>query len=86
MRSLHRLARDMSAVGETPAPFLCDALVSITRWSKLLVAVFDDLILFAAVGDTPRSASLCLRNQEFEREIVPEILEEVGINDPTTCS
>ena len=62
LRSLHHLAWDMSAAAETPAPFLRGALASITRQSKLLVAAFDDLDLFTAAGDMPRSASLCLRN------------------------
>ncbi|TVU36661.1 hypothetical protein EJB05_18604, partial [Eragrostis curvula] len=149
LRSLHRLARDLSAVAETPAPFLRAALASISRRSKLLAAAFDDLAMCAAAGDLPRSASLCLREvllvlqrfkavaadcaarsrmrlllqsdeieeevrelhqdlatlldllpvvelglaeDEIEREIVPErerleeILEEVGINDPASCS
>ncbi|KAF8716865.1 hypothetical protein HU200_025964 [Digitaria exilis] len=59
LRSLHRLARDLSAAAETPAPFLRAALASITRRSKLLAAAFDDLATCA--GDLPRSASLCLR-------------------------
>ncbi|KAG2592624.1 U-box domain-containing protein 16-like [Panicum virgatum] len=63
LRSLHRLARDLFAVAaaETPAPFLRAALASITRRSKLLAAAFDDLVMCAAAGDLPRSASLCLR-------------------------
>ncbi|CAO2166856.1 unnamed protein product [Urochloa humidicola] len=62
LRSLHRLARDLSAASETPAPFLRAALASITRRSKLLAAAFDDLVMCAAAaGDLPRSASLCLR-------------------------
>ncbi|CAD6226198.1 unnamed protein product [Miscanthus lutarioriparius] len=44
----------MSAATETPAPLLRGALASITRRSKLLVAAFDDLVLFAAVRDMPR--------------------------------
>ncbi|WVZ68365.1 hypothetical protein U9M48_017314 [Paspalum notatum var. saurae] len=58
LRSLHRLARDLSGAAETPAPFLRATLASITRRSKLLAAAFDDL---AAAEDLPRSASLCLR-------------------------
>ncbi|KAJ1285993.1 hypothetical protein BS78_03G320100 [Paspalum vaginatum] len=58
LRSLRRLARDLSGAAETPAPFLRATLASITRRSKLLAAAFDDL---AAAGDLPRSASLCLR-------------------------
>ncbi|PWZ07799.1 U-box domain-containing protein 16 [Zea mays] len=65
LRSLHRLARDLSAAAETPAPFLRGALASITRRSKLLAAAFDDLVLCAATGDLPRSASLCLREVLF---------------------
>ena len=63
LRSLHRLARDLSAgaAAETPAPFRRAALASITRRSKLLAAAFDDLVMCAAAGDLPRSASLCLR-------------------------
>ncbi|CAO2177736.1 unnamed protein product [Urochloa humidicola] len=62
LRSLHRLARDLSAASDTPAPFLRAALASITRRSKLLAAAFDDLVMCAAAaGDLPRSASLCLR-------------------------
>ncbi|XP_066309756.1 U-box domain-containing protein 16-like [Miscanthus floridulus] len=63
LRSLHRLARDLSAAAETPAPFLRGALASITRRYRLLAAAFDDLVLCAAAagGDMPRSASLCLR-------------------------
>jgi hypothetical protein len=56
--SLHRLARDLSAV-ETPAPFLRAAFASVSRRCRLLAAAFDDLLLCA--GDLPRSASLCLR-------------------------
>ena len=64
LRSLHRLARDLSAgdaAAETPAPFLRAALASVTRRSKLLAAAFDDLAVCAAAADLPRSASLCLR-------------------------
>ncbi|CAO2182499.1 unnamed protein product [Urochloa humidicola] len=57
LRSLHRLARDLSAGADTPAPFLRAALASITRRSRLLAAAFDDLV----ACDLPRSASLCLR-------------------------
>ncbi|KAF8719474.1 hypothetical protein HU200_024197 [Digitaria exilis] len=59
LRSLHRLARDLSAT-EAPAPFL-------PRRARLLAAVFEDLLLCggaAALGPLlmlPRSASLCLR-------------------------
>ncbi|XP_015691471.2 U-box domain-containing protein 16-like [Oryza brachyantha] len=60
LRSLHRLARDLSVV-ETPAPFLRAAFASISRRSKLLAAAFDDLLLCSAAGEMPRSASLCLR-------------------------
>jgi hypothetical protein len=38
LRSLHRLARDLSVAAETPAPFLRGALASITRRSRLLAA------------------------------------------------
>ena len=62
LRSLHRLARNMSVATETPAPFLRGALASITRRSKLLVAAFDDLALFATARDMSWSASLCLRS------------------------
>ncbi|CAM0943137.1 unnamed protein product [Alopecurus aequalis] len=61
LRSLHRLARDLSAV-DTPAPFLRAAFASISRRAKLLAAAFDDLLLCATVGDLPLSASLCLRD------------------------
>ncbi|XP_062224771.1 U-box domain-containing protein 16-like [Phragmites australis] len=61
LRSLHRLARDMSSVAETPAPFPRAALASISWRSKLLAAAFDDLVMCTAAGDLPRSASLCLR-------------------------
>ncbi|XP_062207287.1 U-box domain-containing protein 16-like [Phragmites australis] len=60
LRSLHRLARDLSSVAETPAPFLRAALASVSRRSKLLATAFDDLVMCTA-GDLPRSASLCLR-------------------------
>ena len=40
------------------APFLRAVFASVSRRAKLLVAVFDDLL---AVGQLPRSASLCLR-------------------------
>jgi hypothetical protein len=60
LRSLRRLARDLSVVAYTPAPFLRAALASISRRAKLLAAAFDDLATCA--GDLlPRSASLCLR-------------------------
>nr|XP_015613543.1 uncharacterized protein LOC107279053 isoform X2 [Oryza sativa Japonica Group] len=42
LRSLHRLARDLSAV-DTPAPFLRALFASISRRSKLLAAALDDL-------------------------------------------
>uniref|UniRef100_A0A0D9V7A1 RING-type E3 ubiquitin transferase n=1 Tax=Leersia perrieri TaxID=77586 RepID=A0A0D9V7A1_9ORYZ len=61
LRSLHRIARDLSAV-ETPAPFLRAAFAAISRRSKLLAAAFDDLLLCGGAGEElPRSASLCLR-------------------------
>jgi hypothetical protein len=60
LRSLRRLARDLSVVADTPAPFLRAALTSISRRAKLLAAAFDDLA--TCTGDQlPRSASLCLR-------------------------
>ncbi|XP_052169356.1 uncharacterized protein LOC127786069 isoform X2 [Oryza glaberrima] len=42
LRSLHRLARDLSAV-DPPAPFLRALFASISRRSKLLAAALDDL-------------------------------------------
>ncbi|KAE8790180.1 U-box domain-containing protein 16-like [Hordeum vulgare] len=62
LRSLHRLARDLSAA-YAPAPFLRAAFASVSRRARLLAAAFDDLLLCAAgEGDLlPRSASLCLR-------------------------
>uniref|UniRef100_A0A0E0CL20 R13L1/DRL21-like LRR repeat region domain-containing protein n=1 Tax=Oryza meridionalis TaxID=40149 RepID=A0A0E0CL20_9ORYZ len=71
VRSLHRLARDLSAV-DTPAPFLRASFASISRRSKLLAAALDDLRgaagelpqisrLCGAAGELPRLASLCLR-------------------------
>uniref|UniRef100_A0ACD5VRQ1 Uncharacterized protein n=1 Tax=Avena sativa TaxID=4498 RepID=A0ACD5VRQ1_AVESA len=61
LRSLHRLARDLSAA-ETPAPFLRAAFASVSRRARLLAAAFDDLLLCVPAGDLlPRSASLCLR-------------------------
>ncbi|KAI5003444.1 hypothetical protein ZWY2020_030604 [Hordeum vulgare] len=62
LRSLHRLARDLSAA-DAPAPFLRAAFASVSRRARLLAAAFDDLLLCAAgEGDLlPRSASLCLR-------------------------
>ncbi|CAM0883042.1 unnamed protein product [Alopecurus aequalis] len=61
LRSLHRLARDLSTV-ETPAPFLHAAFASVSRRAKLLAAAFDDLLLLCVTpGDLPLSASLCLR-------------------------
>ncbi|KAK3165821.1 hypothetical protein QOZ80_1AG0038220 [Eleusine coracana subsp. coracana] len=64
LRSLRRLARDLSAAADTPAPFLRAALASISRRAKLLAAAFDDLPAAGeeeAEGLLPRSASLCLR-------------------------
>ncbi|KAF8703752.1 hypothetical protein HU200_031841 [Digitaria exilis] len=66
LRSLHRLARDLSAA-EAPAPFLRPVFAAVARRARLLAAVFDDLLLCggaAAAGPLlllPRSASLCLR-------------------------
>jgi hypothetical protein len=64
LRSLHRLARDLSAA-EAPAPFLRPVFAAVARRARLLAAVFDDLLLcVAAAGPLlllPRSASLCLR-------------------------
>ncbi|KAF0917656.1 hypothetical protein E2562_021165 [Oryza meyeriana var. granulata] len=57
LRSLHRLARDLSAA-EAPAPFLETVFAAVSRRAKLLAAVFDDLL---RCGRLPRSASLCLR-------------------------
>ncbi|XP_066362131.1 U-box domain-containing protein 16-like [Miscanthus floridulus] len=68
LRSLHRLARDLSAA-EAPAPFLRAVFAAVARRARLLAAVFDDLLLCGAgAGPSPllllllpRSASLCLR-------------------------
>ncbi|CAN6341660.1 unnamed protein product [Urochloa humidicola] len=66
LRSLHRLARDLSAA-EAPAPFLRAVFASVARRARLLAAVFDDLLLSGAASSAgpllrlPRSASLCLR-------------------------
>ncbi|TKW26746.1 hypothetical protein SEVIR_3G210400v4 [Setaria viridis] len=64
LRSLHRLARDLSAA-EAPAPFLRPIFASVARRARLLAAVFDDLLLSGAAAGPllllPRSASLCLR-------------------------
>uniref|UniRef100_K3ZDB1 RING-type E3 ubiquitin transferase n=1 Tax=Setaria italica TaxID=4555 RepID=K3ZDB1_SETIT len=64
LRSLHRLARDLSAA-EAPAPFLRPIFASVARRARLLAAVFDDLLLSGAAAEPllllPRSASLCLR-------------------------
>ncbi|XP_066362129.1 U-box domain-containing protein 16-like [Miscanthus floridulus] len=68
LRSLHRLARDLSAA-EAPAPFLREVFAAVARRARLLAAVFDDLLLCGAgAGPSPllllllpRSASLCLR-------------------------
>ncbi|CAN6327872.1 unnamed protein product [Urochloa humidicola] len=65
LRSLHRLARDLSAA-EAPAPFLRAVFASVARRARLLAAVFDDLLLSGAAATgpllrLPRSASLCLR-------------------------
>ncbi|KAL5202845.1 hypothetical protein ABZP36_013797 [Zizania latifolia] len=57
LRSLHRLARDLSGA-EAPAPFLETVFAAVSRRAKLLVAVFDDLM---RCGRLTRSASLCLR-------------------------
>ncbi|KAL5230259.1 hypothetical protein ABZP36_029035 [Zizania latifolia] len=57
LRSLHRLARDLSGA-EAPALFLETVFAAVSRRAKLLVAVFDDLM---RCGRLPRSASLCLR-------------------------
>ncbi|KAJ1263352.1 hypothetical protein BS78_09G177800 [Paspalum vaginatum] len=58
LRSLHRLARDLSAA-EAPAPFLRPVFAAVARRARLLAAVFDDLLLLRLL--LPRSASLCLR-------------------------
>ncbi|KAI5018986.1 hypothetical protein ZWY2020_043874 [Hordeum vulgare] len=60
LRSLRRLARDLAAA-DPPAPFLRAVFASVSRRARLLVAVFDDLLLLGANGRMPRSASLCLR-------------------------
>ncbi|CAN6337302.1 unnamed protein product [Urochloa humidicola] len=60
LRSLHRLARDLSAA-EAPAPFLRAVFASVSRRARLLAAVFDDLLLSGPLLLLPRSASLCLR-------------------------
>ena len=64
LRSLHRLARDLSAA-EAPAPFLRAVFAAVARRARLLAAVFDDLLLCGAAAGPllllPRSASLCLR-------------------------
>ncbi|KAG2626816.1 U-box domain-containing protein 16-like [Panicum virgatum] len=62
LRSLHRLARDLSAA-EAPAPFLRPVFAAVARRARLLAAVFDDLLLCGAGPALllPRSASLCLR-------------------------
>ncbi|KAL6620417.1 hypothetical protein ACP70R_035556 [Stipagrostis hirtigluma subsp. patula] len=62
LRSLHRLARDLSAA-EAPAPFLRAVFAAVSRRARLLAAVFDDLLLCGggAAPVLPRSASLCLR-------------------------
>ncbi|XP_047044776.1 U-box domain-containing protein 16-like [Lolium rigidum] len=58
LRSLRRLARDLAAA-DPPAPFLRAVFASVSRRARLLLAVFDDLLLLG--GALPRSASLCLR-------------------------
>ncbi|OEL36721.1 U-box domain-containing protein 16, partial [Dichanthelium oligosanthes] len=82
LRSLHRLARDLSAAAaaaETPTPLLRAALASITRRSKLLAAAFDDLLMCAAAaGDLPRSASLCLRESDEIEEEVRELHQDLA--------
>ncbi|KAK1697485.1 hypothetical protein QYE76_014182 [Lolium multiflorum] len=61
LRTLHRLARDLAAA-DPPAPFLRAVFASVSRRARLLLAVFDDLLLLlGAGGPLPRSASLCLR-------------------------
>jgi hypothetical protein len=60
LRSLHRLSRDLAAA-DPPAPFLRAVFASVSRRARLLVAVFDDLLLLGVDGGLPRSASLCLR-------------------------
>uniref|UniRef100_A0A452ZCN6 RING-type E3 ubiquitin transferase n=1 Tax=Aegilops tauschii subsp. strangulata TaxID=200361 RepID=A0A452ZCN6_AEGTS len=60
LRSLRRLARDLAAA-DPPAPFLRAVFASVSRRARLLVAVFDDLLLLGAAVALPRSASLCLR-------------------------
>ncbi|XP_047071341.1 U-box domain-containing protein 16-like [Lolium rigidum] len=63
LRSLRRLARDLAAA-DPPAPFLRAVFASVSRRARLLLAVFDDLLLLGAVpagAALPRSASLCLR-------------------------
>jgi hypothetical protein len=61
LRSLHRLARDLSNA-DPPAPFLRAVFEAVSRRARLLAAVFDDMLLLGgAVVTLPRSASLCLR-------------------------
>ncbi|OEL20296.1 U-box domain-containing protein 16 [Dichanthelium oligosanthes] len=64
LRSLHRLARDLSEA-EAPAPFLRGVFAAVARRARQLAAVFDDLLLLSAGAGPllllPRSASLCLR-------------------------
>ncbi|GJN14710.1 hypothetical protein PR202_gb01565 [Eleusine coracana subsp. coracana] len=62
LRSLHRLARELSAT-EAPAPFMRGVFASVSRRARLLAAIFDDMLLGGAglMVALPRSASLCLR-------------------------
>ncbi|TVU19843.1 hypothetical protein EJB05_36018, partial [Eragrostis curvula] len=61
LRSLHRLARDLSAA-DPPAPFMRAVFAAVSRRARLLAAVFDDMLLGGVMMVAlPRSASLCLR-------------------------
>jgi len=78
----------MSAATETPAPFLRVTLASITRrsgpssWSPRSTTWTCSPRPGTCHG--PRRCAYAI--QEIERERLQEILEEVGINDPVTCS
>ncbi|KAI0501863.1 hypothetical protein KFK09_016808 [Dendrobium nobile] len=62
LRSLLRLAREISLF-EAPCPLLRRLFTSLTRKSKILCILFEELLhdQTGNAGELPRSASLCLR-------------------------
>ncbi|XP_020598174.1 U-box domain-containing protein 16-like isoform X2 [Phalaenopsis equestris] len=62
LRSLLRLSREISLF-DVPCPLLCRFFSSLTRKSKILCILFEELLQDPTwnASDLPRSASLCLR-------------------------